>query len=365
VTGVLAATGSARTLWYLTRGTGVVTLLLLTAVVVLGVTGATRWQTTRLPRFVVAGMHRNLSLIAVVFLAAHVITTIGDGFAPIGLKDAVIPFASPYRPIWLGLGTVAVDLLLAVMLTSMLRGRLGLRTWRAVHWLAYASFPVALVHSLGTGTDARVGWMQLLAAVCTGAVAVAVLWRIAAGGAVWTGGRALGAAGAVVVPLALFLWYLGGPGSPGWAARSGTPSALLGGAAVAAAVPTPPFAGALRGTIVQSRPDASGQVTVSIDAAASAGRVLVWIRGAPLAGGGVHVYDSRVSFGTSAVPNLYVGTLSSLDGTRLDAVLRSGSGASLDLALVLGIDRATGRVSGSLRGTAASDASALGAGEGG
>jgi sulfoxide reductase heme-binding subunit YedZ len=365
VSGVVAAAGSARTLWYLTRGTGVVTLLLLTAVVVLGVTGATRWQSTRLPRFVVAGMHRNLSLLAVVFLAAHVLTTIADGFAPIRLRDAVVPFASPYRPIWLGLGTVAVDLLLAVTVTSMLRGQLGLRTWRAVHWLAYASFPVALAHSLGTGTDARVGWMQLLAAVCTGSVALAVLWRVAAGGAVWTAGRAVGAAGAVLVPLVLFLWYLGGPGSPGWAARSGTPSALLGVVSASAAVPAPPFAGPLRGTIVQSRPDSSGEVTVSIDVAASAGRVRVWMRGAPLAGGGVHVYDSRVSFGTAAVPNLYVGTLSSLAGTRLDAVLRSGSGSTLDLALALGIDRAAGTVTGSLRGTAADSSSALGAGESG
>jgi hypothetical protein len=79
------------------------------------------------------------------------------------------------------------------------------------------------------------------------------------------------------------------------------------------------------------------------------------MRGVPLVGGGVHVYDSRVSFGTAAIPNLYAGTLSSLDGTRLDAVLHSGSGSTLALALVLGIDRAHGTVTGSLRGTTASD----------
>lgn len=360
---VLATAGSGRTLWYLTRGTGIVALLLLTAVVVLGVSGTARWRTERLPRFVVVGLHRNLSLLSIVFLVLHVLTTIGDGFAPVGLKDAVVPFASPYRPVWLGLGTVAFDLLLALTVTSMLRGRVGLRTWRAVHWLAYAAWPVALVHALGTGSDARVGWTALLAAVCTGAVAVAVLWRVAAGGAVWTAGRAVGAAGAVVVPLALFIWYLGGPGSPGWASRSGTPAALLG--SQAASVPAPPFAGALRGTIVQSRPDASGQETVSIDAVAGAERVRVWMRGAPLSGGGIHVYDSRVSFGTAEVPSLYVGTLASLAGTKLDAVLRSGAGSTLDLALALGIDRARGTVSGSFRGTAASGASALGAGAGG
>ena len=363
---VLAAAGSGRALWYLTRGTGIVALLLLTAVVVLGVSGTSRWRTELLPRFVVAGLHRNLSLLSIVFVAVHVLTTIGDGFAPVGLKDAVIPFVSPYRPIWLGLGTVAFDLLLALTVTSLLRMRLGLRMWRAVHWLAYAAWPVALVHALGTGSDARVGWMALLAAVCTGVVAIAVLWRVAAGGAVWTAARAFGAGAAVVVPFALFLWYLGGPGSPGWAARSGTPATLLGSVVSAAAtVPTPPFAGPVRGTIVQSRPDSSGQVTVSIDAVAGAERVRVWMRGAPLQGGGIHVYDSRVLFGTPEAPDLYVGTLTSLGGTKLDAVVQSGSGSTLDLALALGVDRTRGTVSGSFRGTAASGASALGAGEGG
>ncbi|HVM56311.1 MAG TPA: ferric reductase-like transmembrane domain-containing protein [Gaiellaceae bacterium] len=352
MTFALAAAGSGRTMWYLTRGTGVVALLLLTAVVLLGVSGATRWRTDRLPRFVVAGLHRNLSLLAIVFVAVHVLTTVADGFAPIGLKDAVVPFASSYRPVWLGLGAVAFDLLLALALTSLLRARIGLRTWRVLHRLAYAAWPVALVHALGTGSDARVGWMALLAAACTGAVALAVLWRIISGEAAWTAGRTVAAAAAVLVPFALLLWYMGGPGSAGWASRSGTPSALLGSSAATASLPAPPFAGRLRGRIVQSRPDASGRVTVSIDAVARAGEVRVWMRGSPLAGGGITVQDSRVSFGTAAIPNLYVGTLVSLAGSRLDATLRSGSGSTIDLALALAIDRARGTVAGSLRGTA-------------
>lgn len=350
---LLLAAASGRTMWYLTRGTGVVALLLLTAVVLLGVTGTTRWRTDRLPRFVVAGLHRNLSLLSIVFVAVHVLTTVADGFAPIALKDAVVPFGSSYRPVWLGLGTVAFDLLLALTVTSLLRARVGLRTWRALHWLAYAAWPVALVHALGTGSDARVAWMALLAAACTGVVALAVFWRIAAGEAVWTAGRAVAAGGAVLVPFALLLWYLGGPGTAGWASRSGTPSALLGSSAAAASLPAPPFAGPLRGRIVQSRTDASGRVTVTIDAVSRAGEVRLWMRGAPLAGGGVTVEDSRVSFGTTEIPNLYVGTLTSLNGGRLDAALRSGSGKAIDLALALAIDRARGTVTGTLRGSAA------------
>ena len=352
-------------IWYLMRGSGVVALLLFTAVLVLGIATTMRWRAGRLPRFVTLGLHRNLSLVAVVFLVIHIATAMLDSYAGVHLAQVFVPTWTRRYGLFLGMGALSLDLLLAVVVTSLVRHRLSQRVWKSVHWLAYASWPVALAHSLGTGTDARVGWMQLLAAVCTGSVALAVLWRVAAGGAVWTAGRAVGAGAAVVVPLVLFLWYLGGPGSPGWAARSGTPSALLGGAAATTSLPAPPFAGPLRGTIVQSRPDSSGEVTVSIDATASAGRVRVWMRGAPIAGGGVHIYDSRVSFGTAAVPNLYVGALSSLAGTRLDAVLRSGSGSTLDLALALGIDRAHGTVSGSLRGTAASSSSALGTGESG
>src|SRR6476660_6581081 len=95
---------SSHALWFATRGFGVVSLLLLTAIVVLGVAGATRWRSTRWPRFVVAGLHRNLSLLVLVFIALHVLTTVADGFAPISLLNAVLPFSSPYRPVWLGLG---------------------------------------------------------------------------------------------------------------------------------------------------------------------------------------------------------------------------------------------------------------------
>ena len=122
---------SSHALWFATRGFGVVSLLLLTLIVVLGVAGVTRWRSTRWPRFVVAGLHRNLTLLALVFIALHVITTVADGYAPISFLNAVIPFTSPYRPVWLGLGAVALDLLLALTITSLLRARIGYRRWRA------------------------------------------------------------------------------------------------------------------------------------------------------------------------------------------------------------------------------------------
>src|ERR1700761_6219679 len=148
---VLAAAGG-KALWYLTRGTGLMALLLLTASVALGIVETNEWRSPAWPRFVPAGLHRNLSLLSVAFVAVHVATTVVDGFAPIGWLDAVVPFRSPYRPLWLGLGAVGTDLLLAVVATSLVRLRLGYRAWRAVHWAAYGCWPIALVHALGTGT---------------------------------------------------------------------------------------------------------------------------------------------------------------------------------------------------------------------
>lgn len=172
------AASSPIALWYLSRATGVVTLVLLTLTVALGVANFKRLRTRRIPRFVVDMVHRNVALLSVAFLAIHVLTTVTDSYVSVGLLDAVLPFGSGYRPFWIGLGAVSVDLMLAVILTSLLRRRIGHRVWRATHWLAYASWPVALAHSLGTGTDAGARWMLLLSVVCVATVAVAVLVRI-------------------------------------------------------------------------------------------------------------------------------------------------------------------------------------------
>ena len=177
MSGTLAST---RALWYLTRGGGAVTLLLLTATVVLGITNSARWASRRWPRFVTERLHRNLSLLVLVFLALHVATAVADGYVPIRWLDAVVPFRSSYRPLWLGLGAVALDLLLAVLVTSLLRARLGHRAWRAVHWLAYGCWPVALVHGLGTGSDAGQAWMLAVDVAAAAAVLAAVWWRLGA-----------------------------------------------------------------------------------------------------------------------------------------------------------------------------------------
>src|ERR1700682_3020638 len=141
----LAAAGPSA-YWYLTRSTGAVSLLLFTLAMALGVAGHRRWSTPRCPRFVVDSLHRNVSLLAMVFLVVHIVTSVLDSFAPISLLDAFIPFTGSYRPLWLGLGALSFDLLLAVTITSLLRQRMGYASWRAIHWLTYASWPIALLH---------------------------------------------------------------------------------------------------------------------------------------------------------------------------------------------------------------------------
>ena len=212
-----------KTYWYLTRASGTVALILLTIAIVIGILSIGRVHSRRWPRFVIDGVHRSSSLLAVVFLAIHIATAVLDSFAPISLLDAIVPFAGSYRPIWLGLGAAAFDLLLAVTVTSLLRQRLGHRLWRAVHWLAYATWPIAVVHALGTGSDVQQTWLQLTYAVSGAAVIAAVLWRIAIG---WPTHRRirLGALGALAaVLLAISLWLPQGPLGHDWAKRAGHP----------------------------------------------------------------------------------------------------------------------------------------------
>jgi sulfoxide reductase heme-binding subunit YedZ len=215
-------------LWYLTRGTGAAALVLLTLTLVLGVINVERMTSPRFPRFVIDGWHRTISLLVCVLLAIHIGTTVLDGYAPIRVIDAVIPFVSAYRPLWVGLGALALDLLLALVITSLLRGRIGVRAWRAVHWAAYACWPLAFLHGLGTGSDVRPGWMTYLALACAALVVMAVGVRLA--DRQTTAPVRVGAAAAVLsAAVAVAVWLPSGPLAKGWAAKAGTPSSLIGG----------------------------------------------------------------------------------------------------------------------------------------
>lgn len=163
-------------LWYATRATGLVALLLLTATTAFGLLTAGRVSGQRWPRFLVVGLHRNISLLALTFLTLHVLTTVIDTYVHIPIQAALVPFLSSYHRFWLALGIIASDMLIALSITSALRQRIGHRFWRVVHWCGYLCWPVAMAHALGIGTD-RKTWVFYLAVACGLTVIVAAIAR--------------------------------------------------------------------------------------------------------------------------------------------------------------------------------------------
>jgi hypothetical protein len=345
---MLASVGPSA-LWYLTRGTGVVALLLLTLSVALGVVDTLRVQSDRWPRFVVDTLHRNASLLALAVLAVHIVTSVLDPFAPITVLDAVVPFASAYRPIWLGLGTLASDMLLAVIITSVARRRIGHRVWRATHWLAYACWPIAVVHGLGTGTDTKFPWMLLITAACLLVVLGAVIARLRSGWPQHAIVRGAGFSVAVAVPIALIVWLAVGPLGGNWARRAGTPASLLTAARAATAAPAA-FESALTGTLHETQ-TGPGQVQLELNFAVanrSLSSLVIVMQGQPGAGGGLAMTSSSVALGTSARPSIYSGAITSLSGPNIAARVTNASGAGLSLGIELTINQGAGTVDGTL-----------------
>jgi sulfoxide reductase heme-binding subunit YedZ len=357
----MIAIAAASPLWYLTRGTGLVTLVLLTIAMVLGILQVVRWAPLGSPRFVIVALHRAVSLFVLVFLAVHVATAVLDSFAPIRLLDAFVPFAGTYRPLWLGLGALALDAILAVTLTSLVRNRLGLRTWRAVHWLSYACWPVAILHGWGAGSDARSGWMLAITLGCAAAVLAALAWRLARGWPARAGVRAAAAGATAALALFVGLWLPSGPLASGWARRSGTPAKLLAAPAPAPAArrapaarsgpaPLRPFAADLHGTLRQGT-SAGGMAIVDLSLRLSGGArgaLRMRLAGAPTAGGGVLMRRSAVTFHLAGTPAPFRGRIGSLRGTSLTALVGARGGRALRLRAQLRLSGATvdGTVSG-------------------
>ena len=170
-----AATFSSSPLWFLTRSTGITAFVLLTVTTVLGIAATQRaLASPAWPRFATQQLHRNVSLLAMVMLLVHILTTLLDSYVDVGWLSIVVPFWSSYETLGVALGTVAFDLLLLVVVTSLLRLRMPAKTWRVVHLSSYAAWPLALLHFLNTGTDSAHGrWGLWLGIVCTATVLAA------------------------------------------------------------------------------------------------------------------------------------------------------------------------------------------------
>jgi sulfoxide reductase heme-binding subunit YedZ len=165
--------------WYAARAAGVVAYALLTSSVLLGVLVAGRARLPRWPAFAVTDVHRFLSILTGVFIAIHVYTLLLDRYAHVSVTTLVVPGATSYRPFWIALGTIALELLLAVALSNALRKRLGHVRWRRVHYLAFGVWIAATAHGIGAGTDAGAGWLRGLYVVSIGSVGLATVWRVA------------------------------------------------------------------------------------------------------------------------------------------------------------------------------------------
>lgn len=358
---IIAAAHGPSALWYATRGAGAMSLVLLTGSVVLGIGEVRRWRPTGAPRFAIAELHRWLSLLALTLLVVHVITTLLDPFPPIGVLNAVVPFVTSYRPLWLGLGTLASDLLLALVLTSLVRRRLGYGVWKRVHWLAYGCWPVALLHGLGAGSDTRTTWMLVLTLVCVAAVLAALAARLRGADARMPV-RGLGA-GIVAASLGLVVWAAQGPLAHGWASRAGTPASVLSAFAPRRTVPAAPpravtpdafartFVAGVSGAIRSGR-SVDGTAVVDLRMTFSGGPpgvLRIRLAGTAVAGGGLQLRRSAVTLGPPGRPGEYQGRVEALQGSSLRALVGAAGHRAVRLTVDLALGAAT--VSGRVLGT--------------
>ncbi|NNM96797.1 MAG: hypothetical protein HKL89_04245 [Candidatus Dormibacteraeota bacterium] len=359
----LVASLNTNGLWYLARGSGLVLLGLLSLNLVLGIAIQGGWHPPGWPRFVVQGLHRNLALLAVILLVIHVVTIELDPFVPVGWWAVLVPFVSPYRPLWLGLGTLSLDLLLAVVATSLLRGRLRPSWWRLTHWLGYLSWPLAVVHSLGTGTDTRWTLVFVYEMACVGLVVAAVLFRL--GRAVstapgWRAGLILATAAA---PVAVLAWAASGPLQSGWAIRAGTPvtavastGATGSGTGGSSAAPGSPFVARFTGTMVES--GGGTLATLTISGSVPLGSLQVVLTGQPSSGGELSNASGTASYRPAGTAITYQGPIVNLQRSLVGMSLQAPGGPVVPAQLVLNPSSTATRVVGELSfGTSGSAAS--------
>ena len=330
---MLALAAGPTPMWYATRASGYTALVLLSATVVLGLLTSSRQSTRDWPRFVVQSIHRNLSLLVVVFLLIHIVTSVIDPFAKLTVLDAVVPFVATYRPLWLGLGVVSLELLIAITATSLLRHRLGWRTWQVVHMLAYVSWPVAVVHGVGTGTDTKSVWALLVVTACVATVVGALIWRLAGGWPRLAALRVAGIGAGVIATAALVAWIATGPLQPGWAKAAGTPADLLSGAGTATIPPAPTLAAGLDDQLTGSIAESATTVVATLADARDSTLQLVIVANQDGSGNltvtraGATICSARATIGTDSASG-------QCGRVQVDIQLVAGTGRALGGTLV-------------------------------
>jgi hypothetical protein len=192
--------------WYAARTAGIVAYLILTGVVLVGLTLAGQVRVPHWPKFAVTDLHRFGGLLVGAFVSIHVATIAIDKFTPFSFTQLVVPLSAQYRPLWTAVGIVAAELLVALAITNALRGRIPYRWWRRIHILNFAVWGAATVHGIGAGTDTRSVWMVTIYAASASSVLGALAWRSTRNRLSPSAVRGLtGAAGLVGLALALGL----------------------------------------------------------------------------------------------------------------------------------------------------------------
>ncbi len=166
--------------WYIARSSGIDSWLLHAASVIWGLVLSARVLNRHTAPGWLLDLHRYFGALSIVLTLVHIAGLVGDNWLHVGWGDILVPMASKYRPGAVAWGVVALYLLLAIELTSLVRSRLPRRLWRATHYLAFPLFVACTVHGIQAGTDAGVrtfGWLMVMG---VSVVAVLAVIRIVA-----------------------------------------------------------------------------------------------------------------------------------------------------------------------------------------
>ncbi len=354
---MILAAASISPLWYLSRAAGYVGLILLGLIGVLGIITAGNIQVAKGTKFLAPELHRSLSLLAIVVLAIHVGAAVADKYSFIGLKDVFIPFMATYRPIWVGIGAIAVDLGIAVVVTSLLRVKMGYRSWKIIHWISYPIFALSVIHGLGSGSDSALWFSKFIYVAVGGFLMLAIIARLLARHDLQIGKKVAFFGAIFAIPLLIIAWAASGPLSANWAnrAQGGLRQAVLTSARVTGSVATgtsrtavtnrppleisPTYTSDWTGKIDQSPANSQGEIALRLMGrlSGSPGYVLsVVLIGIPL-GGGVSMTSSVVEITSTGGTVVYKGTVTALNGTTIVSQVADSAGQSVSFSASLNL----------------------------
>jgi sulfoxide reductase heme-binding subunit YedZ len=168
---------SSKAYWFISRSSGVLAYMLLTLGVMWGLVQSGAILRPTIPPLLAFGLHSFLNWASLAMTALHALILLGDNYIKLTLADLVIPFTSPYRPLFVGLGVLAFYLMFLLALSFYARRQLGQKTFRTLHYASYLTYLLVTWHSLGAGSDSHLLWP--LYVLSLGAISYLTMWRIA------------------------------------------------------------------------------------------------------------------------------------------------------------------------------------------